>query len=87
MGYFEYLFLNSHDSRLCPTTSKNTEETHFREVLWQPKFGDTERHAAAYTTFSKRIHNQIIDTREIFPLFVFEVKIYCMDNAVFCFHR
>ena len=57
---------------------KNTAE----RLFWQPKCEDTETHTAAYTTYAKRIHVKFV-THGLFPFFVFEVKIYCMQNTVF----
>ena len=51
----------------------------------QPKFEDTGTHTAAYTAFSKRIHMKL-EIHRLFPLFVVEVKIYCMQNAAFRFN-
>ena len=67
-------------------TTKNTEKTQCTGILLQSKFEDTETHVAVFTAFSKRIHCEISDTHGIFLLFVFEVKIYCMQNALFRFH-
>ena len=69
--------------KLPKTQEKHTAERFF----WQPKFEEYRNtHSSMFLIFLANTC-EFGDTLGLFPLFVFEVKIYCMQNDLFLFYR
>ena len=79
--FFEHPFFNSRYSKLCPKTTKNTGKTQQRGYFGS-QYLKIQKHSSMYLIFFESTC-EISDTCGLFPLFVFEVEIYCMHNDVF----